>query len=578
MRFAVALVTLLIAGVLAAAGIAQRTILKPADHVDVVASAPAGVRYVVVPGSVLTAHDGGQRLHLEGAATAFAAYGRPADITAWLSGQRYAELRVDAEGGAIAPVVRTAPTVAGVDGDADPDPDGSDLWLDQARGQGALDWRVNLPSSTAMIIAADGAGAAPSTIRLRWTERTATPFAVPLIVAGAVLAVVGLLLYVWALVHVRRTRGPRRRPPARAPKRPQPPRYRPHRPAAVPVRGRRSVHRRTALPVAAALALLLGTVVVTGPAVPATAAPAAAKPAAAVGEEQARRIVEKVRAVAEEADAQRDAEVAAARFAGPALELRTAAYRIRAKDRKAKLPQAVPGPDATLRLILPQATDSWPRTLFVVVADRRDTKVAPLALAMVQDDPRADYKVDYAMSLMPGRQLPVLPSALLGAARLDAEANVLRVPPVQLAEDYGALLRDRDDEAAAVFDITDDELEQGVGEAVKKKAAKRLGSTAAITFKDLPVDASAVIAMSTAASGALVAVNLDEQWTVKPKRVGVTVKPSGGTKVLSRTSSTAEGIASVYGYQLLFFVPSAGSTKPVVLLGYAQGLVSAKEL
>jgi hypothetical protein len=35
---------------------------------------------------------------------------------------------------------------------------------------------------------------------------------------------------------------------------------------------------------------------------------------------------------------------------------------------------------------------------------------------------------------------------------------------------------------------------------------------------------------------------------------------------------------SVYGYQLLFAVPSAGSNEPTVLLGYAQGLVSAKEL
>jgi hypothetical protein len=86
-----------------------------------------------------------------------------------------------------------------------------------------------------------------------------------------------------------------------------------------------------------------------------------------------------------------------------------------------------------------------------------------------------------------------------------------------------------------------------------------------------------VIALSTADSGALVAVRLDEQWTVKPKRSGVTVKPSGGTKILSKTSSTSKGIVSVYGYQLLFSVPSAGSNKPIVLLGYDQGLVSAKE-
>ena len=87
-----------------------------------------------------------------------------------------------------------------------------------------------------------------------------------------------------------------------------------------------------------------------------------------------------------------------------------------------------------------------------------------------------------------------------------------------------------------------------------------------------------MIALSTANSGALVAVHLDEQWTVKPKRAGVTVRPSGGTKILSKTDATGKGISSVYGYQLLFSVPSAGSGKPIVLLGYDQGLVSAKEL
>ena len=76
MRFAIALVTLLIAGVLVATGVAQRTSLKPADHVTVAADVPSGVHYVLVPGEVLQSHEGQQRLHLAGASTTFAAYGR----------------------------------------------------------------------------------------------------------------------------------------------------------------------------------------------------------------------------------------------------------------------------------------------------------------------------------------------------------------------------------------------------------------------------------------------------------------------------------------------------------------------
>jgi hypothetical protein len=233
-----------------------------------------------------------------------------------------------------------------------------------------------------------------------------------------------------------------------------------------------------------------------------------------------------------------------------------------------------------MRLILPEATDGWPRHLFAVVERKNVKKSTPIALALVQPDPRADYRVEYSMGLIGGITLPNLPSALDGAIRLASETPVLEVQPGKLAADYGAVLRDGQSPSAKEFRTKGDPLVEAVGEAAKKKIAKKLGGTAGITFKDLTSDgdSESVLALSTAASGALVAVQLDEQWTVKPKRGGVTVKPSGGTRILSKTDSTAKGISSVYGYQLLFAVPSAGSGKPVVLLGYDQGLVSAKEL
>ena len=577
MRFAVALLTLLIAGVLVAAGLAQRTIWKPSDHVSVAAAVPADVRYVVVPGSVLTSHAGGQALHLAGNGTTFAAYGKTADITAWLAGERYAELRVDASGTAMKPVVRTAPAVAGLTGGGTPDPDGSDLWMDQRRTQQELDWPVNLPSNVSMIIAADGAQAAPSSVSVSWAVRTATPFAVPMVIAGGALAVVGLLLYIWALVHVRRRRGPRRKPPAKMPRRPPPPKYRPHQPVSVappPGRGRRSVRHRVAVGASALTVLLLG-----GAALVPGAATAAPTPAtASVTEAQAIMIARRVAEVAAKADTTLNAATAAERFGGVALELRTAAYRIKKKDKKADLPLAVPLTDPEVKLTVPQATTSWPRTLFMVIKHKKDDRIAPIALAMVQNDPRSDYIVQYAMGLQRDATVPDMPSALTGAARLTPDATVLRVQPEDLADEYGLLLRHADAPSATTFKTADDDLLAQVGEAAKKKIAKQLGGTGKLTFTDLKSDPASVIAMSTADSGALVAVQLDEQWTAKPKRSGVRIASSGGTKILTKKSSSATGFASVYGYQLLFSVPSAGSDEPVVLLGYAQGLVSAKEL
>jgi hypothetical protein len=402
---------------------------------------------------------------------------------------------------------------------------------------------------------------------------------VPLIVAGGALAVVGLLLYLWALVHVRRQRGPRRKSPPKMPKRPQPPKYRPQRPtsaAPAPERGRRSVRQRVALGWAGATTVLVGALLVptAGPALAATA-PAVA--GASLTESQATRIVTAAARTAKAADHDLDAKALAARFTGPALDLRSATYTIRKKDSKQSLPATIPTTGAVMKLIEPEATTAWPRTLFATVAQGTSKTVAPVSVALIQNDPRSAYKVQYAMRLIAGRDLPNLPSALDGARRLDAAAQVLEVEPGDLAADYGSVLTDSGSATASEFPATDPLL-KAVGEAAKKRIAKKLGSTAGITFKDLKADPSAVIAMSTANAGALVAVQLDEQWTVKPKKSGVTVKPSGGTKILSKRSSTSKGIVSVYGYQLLFAVPSAGSKEPIVLLGYDQGLVSAKEL
>jgi hypothetical protein len=303
---------------------------------------------------------------------------------------------------------------------------------------------------------------------------------------------------------------------------------------------------------------------------------AVAAPSSAITAAQAQRIVRDAAAVARTADRKRRSTLLEARFAGPALVLRKAAYAIRKHDKTYPLPQALPTTTASIGLTLPEATGGWPRTLVAVVTDTAKSSAAPMALTLVQDDPRSPYKVQYAISL--ARSMPILASTVTGAKRLSEDTDLLRVEPAQLSADYGRLLRKPTEELTALFDTTHDELLDAVGAKAKKKISKRLGKTARIAFRDSDRQLGPVIAMATADGGAIVAVNLKEQWTVKPVKDGVTVKPSGATKALAGVSSTGKGILSTYGYQLLFSVPSAGSNRPVELLGYAQGLTSAKEL
>ena len=65
---------------------------------------------------------------------------------------------------------------------------------------------------------------------------------------------------------------------------------------------------------------------------------------------------------------------------------------------------------------------------------------------------------------------------------------------------------------------------------------------------------------------------------MKPVEAGATVSPTGAVKAASGVTETSKGTEAVYDYQLLFYVPPSGDTSQVTLLGFAQGLLSAKEL
>ena len=79
----------------------------------------------------------------------------------------------------------------------------------------------------------------------------------------------------------------------------------------------------------------------------------------------------------------------------------------------------------------------------------------------------------------------------------------------------------------------------------------------------------------------IVAVSLEETETVKPVDAAATVSPGEGavaSKALSGLTATAKGFKNTYADQLLFHVPAAGSSDKIVLLGFAQGLISSTEL
>jgi len=572
-RFVLAIISFVVAAVMIGAGIAQRTILLEPDHVALSSSSSTGAAVTVIDGAALNAYDGSQRLSVSGTDDIIAAYGRTSDVLAWIGDAQYTEVGFDAEKGEL-----TSKLVPGTEKSV-PTIEGSDLWLDEYTSADSLAITVKVPSDVSFIMISDGKKAAPADVELSWPVDNSPPLAGPLIVAGAVVLLLGLALLLWAINHMRSSRGPRRKP-QKMPKVPRKPLVKP-----------RSGGRRTAAGMIAVPITLVGALVLTGcsadfwpgskpgaaPSASASAAPvdqAGEPPAATVN--QVERIITKISQTTADADAAKDATLLATRFQGAALELRVANYAITTADPSIAALAAIPaGP---VKVTLPQRTDSWPRTVFAVIQDDSDSTIPPLALFLEQEDPRANYKVAYAMTLEPSAVLPKVAPAAIGASQLADDSGVLKLTPDEVALGYADILeKDVDSDAYLDFEAEGDSLRENVGVTYKATVKSSLPSTATVAFGHALGGADA-ISLATNDAGALVAVNVNETTTVTPVEAGAAVNPTGQVKALSGLAISTKGVIATYGDQLLFYVPPAGSDAKIILLGYTQGLIKAGEV
>ena len=564
MRLVFAIVSFAVAAVLIGTGIAQRTIFAEPDRVVLSVSASSESPVTVIDGSALNAFAGSQTVTLSGNGEVFAGYGRTTDVLAWIGDTKYTAVGFDSESGEL-----TSATVPGEQTEV-PDPNGSDLWLDDFQATDDLELTVNVPADVSFIVASDGVQPAPKSIDISWPLDNSTPWFGPLVISGSLALLLGLGLLLWATTGLRASHGPRRTAV---------------KPAKQSRRGSGRRRGMIAVPV-----VLIGALALTGCA-PGNSASLGATSSAptltdtpaesqvdppAVTVRQVERIIARISAVAIQADADRDADLIASRFSGPALELRLANYTIRGRD--ATIEALPPIPDGPVKLTLPQQTSSWPRTVLAVIQNDEDATVPPLALILVQDDPRADYKVTYAITLEPSTVMPDVAPASVGTARLAIDTSVLRFTPTEVALAYADILEsDVESPAYLDFEAEGDSLRVAVGLAAKKAIRASLPTTATVEFGHEIGEADA-IALATNDAGAIVAVNLNETTTVKPVEAGAAVNPSGQVKALSGVTITTKGVVATYGDQLLFYVPPAGSDGKIILLGYSQGLVKATEI
>ncbi len=587
MRFIWSVAAFVLAAVLIGTGVAQRTLFQGPESQSVDIALTGDAPYAVIDGDVLRAHPGAQTVRASDPNGVVIAYGRTDDVTAWLEGQEYA--RVSAAPDGTAAVDDSAADGPSPSGSPAPvrTPVGSDLWLGEYSDPAAVSATVQLPDGMSVLVASDGAAPAPRTITVTWPIIQRTPWAGPLIVAGSVVLAVGIVLYILAIRHSRRSRGPRRKAPPPLPDT-QPIDVAGAADAALPASPtRRSLGARGRVSIlAAALALPVAISGCTAEAWPEPAPPSSPSPtptivdaadhrAPVVSAAQAERILERVAETVAAADAARDPSLAETRLDGAALAQRRTNYTLRGT-----LPDyaaSAPIPTGPLEITLPQAFEGWPRT-FLAVADE-DT--ASTVMMLTQADPWSPYKLRYSADLVAATELPELAPAYIGAPQVPPDFPFLVLAPDALAPAYADVLaRGAASPYADMFDERSDAFQAGVA-ADRQRRLDEFNATASQTGT-LEFGSTAgpetPLGLATLESGAIVAVTVHETDTVRPANGDVVIKfdTNPTVQALTGASESQSGVTTTFVDQLFFYVPAEGSSDRIRLLGYSTSILDAK--
>ncbi|MHA3722249.1 glycosyltransferase [Leucobacter sp. HY1910] len=621
MRHVLAIVALVASGLLLLLGIGQRTFLAGPAEIRFPIDTQSDTGYAVIDGAELAKVPGQANVVVSGE-TAFVATGATRDVQGWVEPFSHAELTV-AEASKTLQTALMAPAIvdeaAGEEAVEALDPHGSDLWLEERSLEAAgasnetdvLRVPVALDADESVIIASNGVDPVPADVALVWAQDRNTPWAGPLLAAGALFALVGGVLYLLAIDHDRRGLGPRRgrRGPlqglrnsftrrgkdttpdvqAVAP----PAGEQTERSAGSGTSARTAIARRRALLPAVGVTLALGLSGCSASYWPQfDEQPAAEQPAeqpdsgvapVPVTDAQMQRIVKSVSADATAADEALDAELLESRFTGDALAQRAANYTIRA---------AMPGyevippiiTDQELEYRLVQSTEGWPRTVFVTVeskaGDGSEDASPSLALILRQESPHSNFLVSRDIALRGGISMPQAAPAEDGTAVLADDIETLVLAPGKVGDAYAAMLQDGTETSEAeLFDLTNDTLLENYGKTRAAKAqaeSDTKGQTMQFSATASQGD-ERITALSTGAGGALVATTVLEQQIVDS--AGGRYKPQAKDAVtaLSGLSGEQDRLVQQVAHQLLFFVPSKTDTSntKIQLLGVTSELVGA---
>lgn len=559
------------------AGIGQLTFWAPSETVT--ASAPSDTKaapLTVIDQKLIALHDGPVKIKIQGEGNFIVATGRPDDVEAWVGKTAHNTLTGVSQD-------QKSLEVASADGEATaPSPVGSDLWVNTEEASGELDYTWNPPAGGewSLLVASDGTKPAPSSVSMTFPNNATTPWAIPLIVLGIIIILVGAALpFVAKAISNRRkdddTHGPRGGEETTA------------LPVQTPAddasrRGRPGAEgtslRVTAIAAALAASLVGGTAVAAqATSTPATTGTPSPSASAAEGdaapvmlESQLQRILEQVASTVDAADAAKDAAKLAPRVDKMELQVRTQNYKIRSTV-SAYEPR-MPVRATKLQSSVISTKRDWPRTVFALT--QGDGNVVPQILTLVQLSPRENYKLWGTAPLQPGTNFPSFPVPRDGTAPAAADdKSGLAYSGNEALGILGEMLTTPDSPNRSK--LADGQSSPYIAGALAYQAdTVKNGTSANFKFSHTPVNNQTVV-LRTADGGALVVGRLDFAFEGTPKSAGDKLLLEDDSAVFAGGKETTTGMVLNFAESVAVYIPPAGSADPMKLVAATRGLVGA---
>ena len=482
MRYALAGVLIVMGLVAGFIGVAQKTIWAPSEQIVAHADlADPGPVVVIEPG-VLNLYEGVADLKVEHDGPISVARASKENVDAWVDSAAHTKVTgVKSE---------TELRTEKVDGDEEtPSVKDADLFTSVESGESELNmhWEED-PGRTAFVVSSDGKAQIDGKVSISWPNSASTPWAIPLMVIGVILIILGIVLAFLARRNARREQERR---------------------------NKRAERRRKLAQMGTAFVIVPG-LALAGCASPELPEPqpdeAPESPGGVVTDDQLNSILERISSTVSGADDKTDTKALEERATGPFLEQRKVAYGIKKKDKGFKLPPALA--TQSVKVNFTSATDTWPRVTSAVTYDEKTKQTQVLILS--QESPRDNYKVWAQAVMLGGSEFPSVNDSRQGSELLPPDADGLAMTPSDAVNTYIDILKNGG-KAKNAKNFEDDPFRKQTADGQRKAAEALKDGNAKVTFDYARGDE--LVAQQVADGSAMVVASAVQKVTYSPEKV-----------------------------------------------------------